>query len=199
MTFTRATTTSTTISRDPRLTQKVPWGGHTRRILLLSFFAVIPMIAFAIAILAIVFKHGVDLNECPDPGLCPYTNGTAPANSSNYYINYSVGRIAFVSSLSSTISFALVPFMMSMFGYVVASQLLRDSKEPHGQISLPTPYVTSKLIRFLNTEAFPLVQTLFKICQRIIRPRPRVQQKLAKESRLLRLSGIVLFLSIAAT
>ncbi|KAF9701743.1 hypothetical protein EKO04_000960 [Ascochyta lentis] len=123
------------------------------------------MIAFTVAILTIVFVNEVNLEYCPHPELCPYLDNSGPSNSSEYYVDVSVGRLAFVSSLSSTISFALVASLMTLYGYVVAKQMLRASIQCNKKATLPSPYYMSTLIRILNAEIVPLWDTLSRFCQ----------------------------------
>jgi ABC-type Fe3+ transport system permease subunit len=188
--------TSTAVS-SRQGTRKVAGGAHSKKIIFLAFLVVVPVIAFTITIISIVFVNIVDLNECPDRDLCPYTDSLGPANSSNYYVDFSVGRLAFVSSLSSTISFALVAAMMSLYGYVVAKQIMHVSKEPGSQMSLPTPYGASTLIRLLNAETFLLGDVIVSGCRQILR-RKRVQRKPSKQPQLLRMCMSVLLLSLGA-
>jgi hypothetical protein len=63
----------------------------------------------------------------PDLSLCPYLDTPGPANSLYHYVDFPAGRLAFILSSSSTISFALVGVLMSMYGYVDASQILHAS------------------------------------------------------------------------
>jgi ABC-type Fe3+ transport system permease subunit len=179
-------------------TNKVSWSTHSRKILFLAFLVVVPIIAFTVTIISIVFVNSIDLNDCPDRDLCPYTNTTpGPANSSDYYVDFSVGRLAFVSSLSSTISFALVAAMMSLYGYVVAKQIMHASKEPGSQANLPTPYGASTLIRLLNAETILLGEMLLSGCRKVL-TRKRVQRKPSKQPQLLRMCMSVLLLSLTA-
>ena len=176
---------------------KVPWGAHSRKIIFLAFLVVVPVIAFTITIISIVFVNLIDLNECPDRDLCPYTGSSGPANSSNYYVDFSVGRLAFVSSLSSTISFTLVAAMMSLYGYVVAKQIMHASKESGRHTPLPTPYGASTLIRLLNAESFLLGELFLSRCRQIL-GRRRIHKKPSRQPQLLRMCMSVLLLSLGA-
>lgn len=140
-------------------TQRRPWKTHTKKILVAASLIVIPMVAFTVAILAIVFSNIVDLYHCPEPELCPYRN-VLPTNGSDYYVDFSVGRLAFVSSLSSTISLALVAAVMTTYGYIVADGFLRVSKASDTRDQLPSPFETSTIKRLLNAEVFLLFETL---------------------------------------
>jgi len=120
------------------------------------------MAAFTVALIVLVFLNRVDLDHCPYPELCPYINQRGPSNSSAYYVDVSVGRLAFVASLSSTVSFALIASLMTMYGYVVAKQLLQASKEDNSGDLLPTPQKLSHLIRMLNAEVMLLYEIIFQ-------------------------------------
>lgn len=170
---------------------------NSRKITFLAFLVVVPIIAFTITLISIVFVNVIDLDECPDRALCPYTRNSGPANSSNYYVDFPVGRLTFVSSLSSTISFALVAAMMSLYGYVVAKQIMHASKESGKQTHLPTPYGASTLIRLLNAESLLLGEMFISHCRRVLR-RKRIQRKPSKQPQLLRMCMSILLLSLGA-
>jgi hypothetical protein len=175
-----------------------PWDAGTKKIMLLSSLVVLPMVAFTVTMLVVVFSNMIDLNGCPDPGLCPYINNTGPANSSHYYVDFPVGRLAFISSLSSTVSFALLAVMMSMYGYVVASQILYASQDFDGRALLPTPLGTTELIRLLNAEITLLWDILVGSYHRIKQHKRHFRKDRAKEPRVLRFCRIVFVLSIMA-
>jgi hypothetical protein len=175
-----------------------PWTADIKKIVLLSSAVVVPMLAFTITMLAVVFSHNLDLNACPDPGLCPYLDTPGPANSSYYYVDFPVGRLAFISSLSSTISFALVGVLMSMYGYVVASQIWHASVGPDGQALLPTPLGASTLIRLLNAEITLLWDMAVRSYDRFKQRKRTTVGKQMKESRVLRICRSVFVLSITA-
>jgi hypothetical protein len=175
-----------------------PWDAGTKKIMLLSSLVVLPMVAFTVTMLVVVFSNMIDLNGCPDPGLCPYINNTGPANSSHYYVDFPVGRLAFVSSLSSTVSFALLAVMMSMYGYVVASQILYASQGLDGRALLPTPLGTTELIRLLNAEITLLWDIIVGSYHRIKQKERQSRKDWIKEPRILRLCRIVFVLSITA-
>lgn len=179
-------------------TNVAPCNVDTKKIMLLFSLVVVPMIAFTIAILAVVFSNIRDLNGCPDPGLCPYIGNAGPANSSNYYVDFPVGRLAFISSLSSTISFALLAVMMSMYGYVVASQILDASQGSDGRASLPTPLGMTELIRLLNAEITLLWDILSGSYRRIKQCKRNSRGGQIKAPRVLRICRIVFVLIIMA-
>jgi hypothetical protein len=181
------------------LTPRRSWNNYTKKILLSSSFVVVPMVAFSIAMFTIVFSNIIDLNHCPQFDLCPYLDVPGPANSSDYYIDFSVGRVAFVSSLSSTISFALVAAMMTMYGYVVASQLLYASETFNKQDILPTPHGTSTLSRLLNAEILLIWDMLCLCYQRLLQyDRRSIKRRKIREPQMLRLCRIAFLLSLSA-
>jgi hypothetical protein len=186
------------MSRGHQNTNVALWNVDTKKIMLLSSLVVVPMITFTITMLAFVFSNKIDLNGCPDPGLCPYIGNAGPANSSHYYVEFPVGRLAFISSLSSTISFALLAVMMSMYGYVVASQILDASQGSNGRAALPTPLGMTELIRLLNAEITLLWDILVGSYHRIKQSKRNSRGNQIKAPRVLRICRIVFMLIIAA-
>jgi hypothetical protein len=127
---------------------------HTRKIVLHCLLVTTPMLASALVILGIVYSKLVTSN-CPDVELC---RGSDFANSTSnhvYYVDYPAARLAFISSWSSTVSFALVSFLMAFSAYINAAELLGAS-ESGEQDSLPTPHQMSVLLRVLNAELMVL-------------------------------------------
>lgn len=156
------------------------------------------MVAFTITILTIVFSHTIDLDECLQHDLCPFNDTSSSANSSDYYVDFPVGRLAFVSSLSSTISFAMVAAIMSLYTYVVACQLLQASELDHEHATLPTPREASNLIRLLNAEIILLLEMMQSCYRRIARQKHADQRGKSKGSPLMRRCRIVFLLGLAA-
>jgi hypothetical protein len=144
-----------------------PWQPHIKKIILACGLVVIPMIAFTITLLCIVFSKIVSLDRCPYPDLCP-TNST---DSAYYYVDFPVGRLAFVSSLSSTISFALMAALMTMYGFIAARRLLSASESTEALGYMPSSFEISVLVRLLNAEMFPLLEMFVQIMQRPFRRR----------------------------
>jgi hypothetical protein len=70
-------------------------------------------------------------------------------SSSLYYVNYSATRLAFISSLSSTLALALVPIAMSLlYAYVAAASLQKVSLlQQHER--LPSPFQFKILLQML--------------------------------------------------
>jgi hypothetical protein len=93
----------------------------------------------------------------PDNGYSSYSSGGSrqlPLGNA-YYVDYSATRLVFVSSLSSTISLALIPVAMLLFSYPLAFDLKKRSNA--GEISmLPSPYQLELLIRLLRGNTMDL-------------------------------------------
>lgn len=143
---------------------------HLTKIAVSASFVVGPMVAFTVAILAIIFSKVIDLDYCPQSELCPHDKGPKLTNGADYYVNFSVCRVAFVSSLSSTFSFALVAAMMTVYGYVIAGQLLQASSSTSSRKSIPlTPHGISTLIRLLDTKMLLMWDMLVSSCRAILR------------------------------
>ncbi|KAF2662701.1 hypothetical protein K491DRAFT_773231 [Lophiostoma macrostomum CBS 122681] len=135
-----------------RPNSKYPLGSDAVKILLASSLVVVPIISFTITILWIVFTNRVGNTKCPYPAICPgpeLVNATSP---SDYFVDFPAARLAFVSSLSSTISFTLVSAMMTMYAYWAARQLLKSSDTTLSVQQLPNPHQLSVLLRMLNAD-----------------------------------------------
>ncbi|KAL5446676.1 hypothetical protein PMIN07_001393 [Paraphaeosphaeria minitans] len=132
-----------------------PWRAHTRKIFLACGIVVIPMIAFTIAIIWVVFANLINENRCPYPELCPGRDILNASSKHYYYVDYPAARLVFISSWSSTVSLSFVGMLMTLFGYLIASQMLRTSSAEQST-RLPSPYQTSILMRVLNADLFAL-------------------------------------------
>jgi hypothetical protein len=93
---------------------------------------------------------------------------------SSYYIGFSAMSLMFMSSWSSTTSFALVGALMTMYGYSVSAQLLPESALEQRSGTGLTPYQISLLIRTLGAEMLALWELLQPNGQRVLR---RVRSK----------------------
>jgi hypothetical protein len=154
-----------------------PWQMHNRKVILACGLAILPMLAFTLTFLGLVFSHSVKQNAVCAPGyeeLCPASiplNTTAGVSNANYYVEYPAARLVFLGSLSSTISFSLVGVLMAIYSYSVACELLRASQTRDDLGELPDPYQTSMLVRVLNAElltlwelgAVEIVRAVFKL------------------------------------
>lgn len=163
---------------------------HLKKVLLSSAFIVVPMVAFTITVLVVLFSNVVDLDYCPPSQLCNHTV-TAGMNSTDYYVDFPVGRLAFVASLSSTFSLALVAAIMTMYGYVVAKQVLSLPEDLGQQTGSPSSHEMSTLIRVLNGEIILLYDLTVRGCRHLFRRDARRRDKSQPTSRILRLCCVV--------
>jgi hypothetical protein len=166
------------------LQKSVTWGsdlssGHKRGILIACSLVGVPMLAFTLALLSIVFSSRVNLRSCPTPDLCyDYNAELFPNATSNYYVDFAAGRLAFVSSLSSTVSFTLIAVLMTIYGFVVSRQILEASRMEEDLDMLPRPYEFNLLVRLLNAEIFllwPVVLSYFSPAKGARRASPRTK------------------------
>ncbi|KAF2677830.1 hypothetical protein K458DRAFT_436235 [Lentithecium fluviatile CBS 122367] len=127
---------------------------HTRKIVLHCLLVTTPMLASSLVILYIVYTN-LTTSDCPSAELCPgpaFINTTSKAF---YYVDFPAARLAFISSWSSTVSFALVGFLMAIAAYVNAAALLAASERGE-EDELPSPHQMSLLLRVLNAELMVL-------------------------------------------
>ncbi|KAH9872528.1 hypothetical protein IAQ61_005365 [Plenodomus lingam] len=129
---------------------------YKRQILLTSLLVVLPMTVFTIVILALVFSTTVRNLSCHHEAICPAPPLINITSSSYYYVDYPATRLVFISSWSSTISFALVSAIMVMFAYRGAAQLMAASSSANPDNNLPSPYQMSLLMRILNVDYLSL-------------------------------------------
>lgn len=135
---------------------------YKRRIIFSSTLIILPMTSFTITVIYVVFANSISQTNstCPVPELCPGVDSMNKTAKTNFYIDFSPGRLAFISSLSSTISFALISVMMTIYAYFTASLLLKCSEdgEQRANGNLPSPYQTSVLLRVLNADLLVLME-----------------------------------------
>lgn len=138
------------------------WKIENLRVLILCSLVGLPMIAFTVITISLVFGYKVSATACPNPGLCPNDetiNGTDAEN--YYYVDFPAAGLAFIASWSSTVSFTLVGALMAIYSYAAAHQFLRLSCCNRPDISYPTPYQMSMLIRVLNAEILALYDIIW--------------------------------------
>jgi hypothetical protein len=150
------------------------WNHHNKKILRGCMLIVVPMLAFTITMLCLVFANQIDPSGCPLPDLCSNRNETNTVSCITdilevfslaivswipmltsllqglckaYYTRASVGHLAFVSSLSASFAGFLVAAQMTLFSYVLASRLSQS-----GCTASNSPYAISLVIRLLNAE-----------------------------------------------
>jgi hypothetical protein len=130
------------------------WKSHTRKIFVQCFLIITPMIVSSLAIVWIVYASLVN-GKCPSEELC-HVSDIIGVTSTNYlYIDFPAAQLALVSSASSTISFTLIGYLMTITAYNTAASLLRASKIGVHE-ELPSPYQLSMLLRVLNAELMAL-------------------------------------------
>jgi hypothetical protein len=119
-----------------------------RKIILHSLLVSVPMLASSTIIIYIVYANLVN-QQCPNEWLCPKSINATSAD--HYLIDFPAARLAFISSGSATVSFALLGVLMTMYSYINAASFLR-SYEQNYDGSLQTPFQVSATIRLLNAE-----------------------------------------------
>jgi len=129
---------------------------HTKHILLASSIVVVPMISFTVVILVLVFHNLASDLDCPYSEICPQSPLINVTKASHYYVDFPATRLVFVSSWSSTVSFALVSALMSIYAYCAARRLTEASVSQDQSRCLPTSYETSLVVRLLNADYLSL-------------------------------------------
>ncbi|ORY07935.1 hypothetical protein BCR34DRAFT_590145 [Clohesyomyces aquaticus] len=135
--------------------QSTTWRPHTRKILLHCALVTTPLLASSIIILYIVYANLVSSN-CSNQELCSRSEFSNITSKGIYFVDFSAAKLAFISSWSSTVSFALVGFLMAFAAYASGLELLRASVDNGDQEQLPTPHQMSVLLRVLNAELMAL-------------------------------------------
>lgn len=172
------------------------WKPHTRNIIFYCLLVTIPMIASSLAILALIFAN-LTKESCPSEELCQLLDLVNTTSTSHYYVDYPAARLAFISSCSSTISFALVGFLMAMYAYTNSASLLRAS-ESADQQSLPSPHQMSVLLRILNAEIMMLWFLAISKLKRVFWNGAREGDGPQRRSRILEATIIVFMVGITA-
>ena len=156
------TSTSDLESRDHEATRRKhdwrPWKGHRRRIVLICALIFVPMTAFTILTLWLIFAHLIQETACPYPELCPDPSSFNGTDRAAYYIvDFPAAQLVFIASWSSTVSFSLISTVMAIHAYTAARQFLSLSDNDQSTTSeYPTPYQTGLMIRLLNAELMTL-------------------------------------------
>jgi hypothetical protein len=130
---------------------------YTRRILWQLSLITVPMIASSVVVIWIVHANLVSESR-PDEALGPQTINETYEH--YYLIDFPAARLAFISSWSATISFALLGVLMAIYSYVNAAAYLRVS-EKKGHESLPGSNDTTMLLRLLNAEFTAFFELVF--------------------------------------
>jgi hypothetical protein len=140
--------------------QDEPGRTHTQRILAGGALVAVPMVVFTIVILALVFSNILENTACPHGDIRPEQPLVNTTSKSHYYVDYPAARLVWISSFSSTVSFAMIGVIMTMFAYRSAAQLLAASSQPNETERLLSPYQTSLLLRILNSDYFSIWDTI---------------------------------------
>lgn len=128
--------------------------GHYTEIIIALLAVSTPLILSAV-LLYLVYNY-VEV----DDGLAYYTTNRQDKDLGNaYYVNYSATRLVFVSSISSTLSLALLPAIMLLCSYPLAFDLQKRS-DANEVSKLPSPYQLELLIRLLGGNMMDLVRYL---------------------------------------
>jgi hypothetical protein len=154
------------------------------------------MLASSIAILYIVFANLIE-GGCPTQELCSGSDLVNTTSKGYYYVDFPAARLAFVSSWSSTVSFALVGFFMTMFAYVNAATLLHASDNAD-QASLPTPHQMSVLLKVMNAEMLVLYTLAMSKLKKIFWDKDK-EEPSRQTSHVLDTSIIVLLVGLVAS
>jgi hypothetical protein len=130
--FARQTETHHGQTAQPKISQK-----STRTIVLYTFALFIPLVAFSIILLALVFRYKV--------GDEPSTGNEVPGG--YYLVDFSATRLIFISSWSSSVAPKLVSVVTGLYLFLAAKAFIRDSAiETTGASTLPTPYQLALLV-----------------------------------------------------
>ncbi|KAF2195565.1 hypothetical protein K469DRAFT_649646 [Zopfia rhizophila CBS 207.26] len=170
---------------------------HTRKIILQCLLVTTPMLASSIIVLYIVYAQLIE-EGCPSQELCPGPNLTNVTLKTHYYVDFPAARLAFISSWSSTVSFALVGFLMAIYAYTNAATLL-DASENADQESLPSPHQMSVLLRILNAELIVLYSLATSKLRKVFWDRAKDDDLSQRTSPIVGASIMVLLAGITAS
>ncbi|KAF1364665.1 hypothetical protein EJ07DRAFT_151120 [Lizonia empirigonia] len=169
---------------------------HTHKILVACGLIVFPMIIFTSVVLAFVFSNTVSNQGCSFDDLCPAAGLINATSSTYYYVDFSATSLVFISSWSSTISFALVVVLMSMYAYSIAAQMLHHPDFAPQLGNGLSPYQLSLVIRVLNAEILSLWSLVQPLSRKTIRKTSGQEYHQAVSSRPLQRSAIVFGLTL---
>lgn len=166
------------------------------KIILHCLIVTTPMLISSLVILSIVYANLVT-PRCPSKELCPASGLINTTSRAFYYIDFPATQLAFVSSWSATVSFALVGFLMAFASYANASALLKAS-DGEEQDDLPTPHQMSVLLRVLNAEMVVLWDMAVARVKSVFWSREEETDAVKRSSPILNTSAVVLLVSVAA-
>jgi hypothetical protein len=130
------------------------WKSHSRKIVIYCLLITTPMIGSSLAIARIVYANSID-EKCLSEELCPGSDIIGATSANYFYVDFPAARLALISSVSSTLSFTLIGYLMTITAYNTAASFLRMSKNGVHE-ELPSPYQLSLLLRVLNAELIVL-------------------------------------------
>ncbi|KAK7191620.1 hypothetical protein PSPO01_02069 [Paraphaeosphaeria sporulosa] len=173
------------------------WERYTQKIVLHCSIVTAPMLVSSLVILYIVYANVVT-PSCASQELCPASGLINTTSRAFYYIDFPAAQLAFVSSWSATVSFALVGFLMAFASYANAAALLKAS-EGEEQDDLPTPHQMSVLLRVLNAEMMILWDLATVKVKNVFWHREKEADTVKRSSPILNTSVVVLLVSIVAS
>jgi hypothetical protein len=166
------------------------WTSHTRKIIVRCLAITTPMIASSLVISWIVYANLVQ-GKCLSVELCPGTDVLGAASANYFYIDFPAARLALISSASSTLSFTLIGYLMTITAYNTTASLLRASASGVHE-ELPSPYQLSILLRVLNAELMVLWTLAWSKIKRVFWHRDETGN--ARPPHVLR-TGVLVFLA----
>jgi hypothetical protein len=150
------------------------------------------MFASSTIVIYIVYANIVS-ERCAVEALCPEpTNATS---SGNYLVDFPAARLAFISSGSATMSFALLGVLMTMYSYVNAASFLRTSENDKHE-ALPTPFHASVMLRLLNAEMTMLSELASSTVKRVFWYREKHEDTPSQSPNLIRRCSSVFIVCI---
>lgn len=154
------------------------------------------MLVSSVAILYIVYTNLIT-PTCALQELCQASEVVNATSKAFYFIDFPAAQLAFVSSWSATVSFALVGFLMAFASYANASSLL-EASEKDDQDDLPSPHQMSVLLRVLNAEMMILWDLAYSKVKKVFWHREKDSDDMQRTSPILGTSVTILLLSIVA-
>ncbi|KAF2442235.1 hypothetical protein P171DRAFT_487485 [Karstenula rhodostoma CBS 690.94] len=173
------------------------WQQYTQKIVLHCLVVTTPMLVSSLVILYIVYANLVT-PSCASKELCPATGLVNTTSRAFYYIDFPAAQLAFVSSWSATVSFALDGFLMAFASYANANALLRAS-EGGEQDDLPTPHQMSVLLRVLNAKMMVLWDLAIMKVKNVFWHRETEAETVKCSSPILNTNVVVLLVSIVTS
>ena len=156
---------------------------HVAHIILLCSLVAIPMIACTVALLGFIFVNVTNDITCLHPELCPGPDLINATSRHFYYIDFPAARLALISSLSSSVSLALVGALMAMYAYIEARRIISYSRATHAseQYAFLNPYQFSILIRVLNADLLALWELGYGKIKSVFWRRDRSESRKVKD------------------